>query len=169
MKARAIVNGDLEEDERPEPRAFLACDTDLRKWPIEESRIVRRDTAYSDWGNKYSDVENKTYSLKNNRQKIVVRDWPADSMEWYGRHSAKTWSDEDALSEFFWARSRGRSTRRPPSVRPGQYYRYSSLLIQYVNRNAPPYISRIKRTPAKKRSTPPVVYGICSCSRAKMR
>ena len=26
----------------------------------------------------------------------------------------------------------------PPSERPGRYYRYSSLLIQYVNRNAPP-------------------------------
>ena len=28
--------------------------------------------------------------------------------------------------------------RPPPSVRPGRYYRYSSLLIQYVNKNAPP-------------------------------
>ena len=44
-------------------------------------------------------MANEAYLLKDNRSKIVVRDWLADSMEWYGRHSAKTWSDKDALCE----------------------------------------------------------------------
>lgn len=46
-------------------------------------------------------MTNKAYLLKDIRSKAIVRDWLADSMEQYGRHSAKTWSDEDALCETF--------------------------------------------------------------------